>query len=99
MAEQVAESINITGQTWLTVLMFPVGLRYHALHHMFPALPYHRLGEAHRRLMVGLPPDALYRGCNRDSYFGAVRELWQSARQTPAGQSAMRAWSPGAGRP
>ena len=98
MAEQVAESINITGQTWLTVFMFPVGLRYHALHHMFPALPYHHLGEAHRRLMAGLPADALYRGCNRDSYFTAVRELWQSARQTPQGQSAMRAWSPGSGR-
>lgn len=98
MAEQVAESINITGQTWLTVFMFPVGLRYHALHHMFPALPYHNLGEAHRRLMAGLPADALYRGCNRHSYFAAVRELWQSARQTPAGQSAMRAWSPGTGR-
>lgn len=99
MAEQVAESINITGQTWLTVALFPVGLRYHALHHMFPALPYHHLGEAHRRLMLGLPADALYRSCNRSSYFTAVRELWQSARQTPQGQSAMRAWLPGTGRP
>jgi len=99
MAEQVEESINITGQTWLTVLMFPVGLRYHALHHMFPALPYHHLGEAHRRLMQSLPPDAPYRACSRSSFFAAVRELWQSARQTPAGQSAMRAWSSGSGHP
>lgn len=98
MAEQVEESINITGQTWLTVAMFPVGLRYHALHHMFPALPYHRLGAAHQRLMDHLPADAPYRVCNRDSFFAAVRELWQSARRTPAGQSAMQAWLPGSGR-
>src|SRR5690606_19698901 len=38
LPEQVADSINITGQTWLTMLMFPVGLRYHALHHLFPFL-------------------------------------------------------------
>lgn len=98
MADQVAESINITGQTWLTLAMFPVGLRYHALHHMFPGIPYHHLGEAHRRLMQGLPPDAVYRGCNRSSFFAAVSELWQSASQTPPGQSAMRAWLPGSGR-
>lgn len=98
IAGQVADSINITGQTWLTVAMFPVGLRYHALHHMFPALPYHHMGEAHRRLMQGLPPDAIYRVCNRSSFFAAVHELWQSARNTPPGQSAMRAWSPGTGR-
>jgi fatty acid desaturase len=98
MAEQVAESINITGQTWLTVAMFPVGLRYHALHHMFPALPYHHMGEAHRRLMQGLPADAPYRATNRASFFAAVRELWQSARQTLPERSAMRAWLPSSGR-
>ncbi len=98
MAEQVADSINITGQTWLTVALFPVGLRYHALHHLFPALPYHRMGEAHRRLMAGLPADAPYRVSNHASFFAAVRELWQSASRTSPQQSSMRAWSRGAGR-
>ncbi len=94
LAGQVEESINITGQTWLTIAFFPVGLRYHALHHLFPALPYHNMDEAHRRLMANLPADASYRLTNRDSFFAAVRELWQSARQTPNEQSAMRAWLP-----
>jgi len=93
-ASQVEESINITGQTWLTVALFPVGLRYHALHHLFPALPYHNMDEAHRRLMERLPPDAAYRDTNRDSFFAAVGELWRSARQTRRGESAMRAWLP-----
>lgn len=91
-ADQVADSINVTGQTWLTVLMFPVGLRYHALHHLFPALPYHNLGAAHRRLMQHLPADAPYRGSNRESFFASVSEMWRSARLTPPERSAMRVW-------
>ncbi len=93
-AEQVADSVNITGQTWLTVVMFPVGLRYHALHHLFPGLPYHRMGAAHRRLMAGLPSDAPYRASNRESFFASVGELWRSAARSPREQSAMRGWQP-----
>ena len=96
---QVEESINHTGQTWLTVLLFPVGLRYHALHHLFPALPYHRMGTAHRRLMQNLPPDSPYRAVNHTSFAEVVGELWRSARATSRAQSAMRRWSPGSARP
>jgi fatty acid desaturase len=38
-----------------------VGLRYHALHHLMPRLPYHNLGTAHRRLVEALPADHAYR--------------------------------------
>ncbi|NUZ05238.1 fatty acid desaturase [Schlegelella sp. ID0723] len=93
LAQQVEDSINITGQTWLTVVLFPVGLRYHALHHMFPALPYHNLGRAHQRLMEGLPADSPYRSTNRASFFAGVRELWVSARRTSRPQSSMQRWS------
>jgi len=96
---QVEESINLVGQTWLTLLLFPVGLRYHALHHLFPALPYHRMGTAHRRLMQNLPPDSPYRAVNHTSFAEVVGELWRSARATSRAQSAMRRWSPGSARP
>ncbi|HLS87717.1 MAG TPA: fatty acid desaturase [Burkholderiales bacterium] len=89
---QMSDSINITGQTWLTALLFPVGLRYHALHHLFPSLPYHNLGEAHRRLTERLPREAPYHGTARTSFFAAVAELWRSAAATPAERSAMQAW-------
>jgi fatty acid desaturase len=92
--EQLGDSINITDQHWLTVLLFPVGLRYHALHHLFPALPYRNLGEAHRRLTERLPPDAPYHATGRASFFAAASELWRSARQTPREDSAMRRWNP-----
>jgi fatty acid desaturase len=94
LVEQFSDSINITGQTWLTMLLFPVGLRYHALHHLFPSLPYHNLGEAHRRLSTRLAPDAPYHASGRPSYFAAVAELWQSARRTSPENSAISRWRP-----
>jgi fatty acid desaturase len=91
-AEQAEDSINITGQTWVTVLMFPVGLRYHALHHLFPTLPYHNLGKAHRRLSEGLPADAPYHATGRNSYFAAVAQLWRNAMHTTVADSAVTRW-------
>lgn len=38
----------------------PLGLRYHALHHLLPMMPYHSLSEAHARLMTQLPPGSPY---------------------------------------
>jgi len=92
LADQFADSINITGQTWLTVLMFPVGLRYHALHHLFPFLPYHNLGRAHQRLLSELPADSPYRAVNHDNYFAVVAQLWRGARATAPGDSAIPVW-------
>jgi fatty acid desaturase len=91
-AEQISDSINITGQTWLTILMFPVGLRYHALHHLFPSLPYHNLGKAHRRLTTRLPPDAPYHATGRNSFFAAAADLWRGAMRTSPDESAVLRW-------
>lgn len=49
-AEQVADSTTINFPSFLSEIIAPVGLRYHAAHHLFPFLPYHALPEAHRRL-------------------------------------------------
>jgi len=59
--EQLLDSVNYPSRPWLSELWGPIGTRYHALHHLFPSLPYHNLGEAHRRLMKGLPNDSPYR--------------------------------------
>lgn len=47
---QVVDSVNVPPPGWLPLLWAPVGLRYHALHHLVPRVPYHNLAEAHRRL-------------------------------------------------
>ena len=56
---QLSDSIDTPGGPW-TELWAPVGLRYHALHHYFPGIPYHNLGQAYRRIVATLPRDAAY---------------------------------------
>jgi fatty acid desaturase len=92
-AKQVEESINIVRSSLVTLLLFPVGLRYHGLHHLFPSLPYHALGEAHRRLMKVLPEDSPYRRTCCPGFFSALRDLLRGARRAEKhGDDAMRWW-------
>lgn len=51
---QYLDSVNVPPPAPFSALWAPVGLRYHALHHLIPSMPYHSLGEAHRRLRVRL---------------------------------------------
>jgi len=57
---QLVDSVNVLGPPWLTALAAPVGLRYHALHHFLPSLPYHGLGAVHRGMVAELAPDSPY---------------------------------------
>lgn len=56
---QLKDSIDTPG-FWWTELWAPVGLRYHALHHFFPGIPYHNLGIAYRRLIGVFPRNSVY---------------------------------------
>lgn len=79
-AEQYLDSVNIPGNPLITPLWAPVGLRYHATHHLFPALPYHALGAAHRRLRSELRDNRLYLQTERRSLWDALCRLWREAR-------------------
>ena len=61
---QYLDSVNVPPPSPFAALWAPVGLRYHALHHMLPSLPYHSLGEAHRRLWAHLGAESTYRQAN-----------------------------------
>ena len=58
---ELLDSVNLVGSAPLMALLAPVGLRFHALHHFAPTLPYHSLGAVHRALERKLPEGSPYR--------------------------------------
>jgi hypothetical protein len=61
-------------------LAAPVGLRYHALHHWIPSLPYHNLGRTHRVLVSTLHADAPYHATVERGFLPPLRDLLRRAR-------------------
>jgi fatty acid desaturase len=74
-AGQLQDSIDVPGRPW-TELWAPVGLRYHALHHYFPGIPYHNLAKAHRRLTDALAEDSVYRRVSHRSLWRCLANLY-----------------------
>jgi fatty acid desaturase len=71
---QLLDSIDTPGAVW-TELWAPVGLRYHALHHYFPGIPYHNLPQAYRRVVSHLPVAGSYKVMTSRSLPHSLREL------------------------
>jgi fatty acid desaturase len=61
---QYLDSVNVPPPGIAAEIWAPVGLRYHALHHLMPSMPYHDLPEAHRRLARELGVGSTYEGAN-----------------------------------
>ncbi|MBO9714299.1 fatty acid desaturase [Sphingomonas sp.] len=75
---QYLDSVNVPPPGMLPLLWAPVGLRYHALHHLLPGVPYHALGEAHRRLSEALGRDSAYHKASYPGLPGLVVRLVRS---------------------
>ncbi|MET3825719.1 fatty acid desaturase [Sphingomonas sp. PvP055] len=75
---QYLDTVNVPPPALLPVLWAPVGLRYHALHHLLPSVPYHALNEAHHRLIATLAPDSPYHTSNYAGLPGLVARLVRS---------------------
>ena len=73
--DQFLDSVNVPPPALLPALWAPVGLRYHALHHLAPRVPYHNLGTAHRRLVAALPADSDYHRAERKELIPALGRL------------------------
>ncbi len=79
--DQLLDSVNYPYHAWISELWGPVGTRFHALHHLFPSLPYHALPQAHRRLMASLPEDSPYRLTEERSLASGIIHLLRRNRQ------------------
>lgn len=86
--DQMLDSVNYPGSAWISELWGPVGTRFHALHHVFPSLPYHAMPEAHRRLMAQLPDDSPYRQAQEPSLTSGIMQLWRNSRRSTRQKSA-----------
>ena len=76
---QYLDSVNVPPPATLPALWAPVGLRYHALHHLLPSVPYHALGTAHARLMAMIDAESPY---HRGNYTGMIPLVGKIARST-----------------
>lgn len=95
--DQFLDSTNVTGG-WLTELYCPLGLRYHALHHLFPKIPYYNLGKAHRRLVQQLPAESIYHETVYPSTASVIRELVASIKSRRHGGASAKLSGSSAGR-
>lgn len=75
---QYLDSVNVPPPGLIAEIWAPVGLRYHALHHLMPSLPYHSLPEAHRRLVAELGSGTTFDGANHKGMFTLVARIARS---------------------
>jgi fatty acid desaturase len=75
---QFLDSVNVPPPGLAAEIWAPVGLRYHALHHLMPSMPYHDLPEAHRRLARELGKGSTYEGANHPGMLGLVARIAKS---------------------
>ena len=75
---QYLDSVNVPPPGQIAELWAPVGLRYHALHHLMPSMPYHSLPEAHRRLAAHLGADSTFHGANHKGMFPLIGRIARS---------------------
>lgn len=78
---QLEDSIDTPGGPW-TELWAPVGLRYHALHHYFPGIPYHNLGKAYQRIMNAVERHAHYLESTSPSLPHSLSALYGKTRRS-----------------
>ena len=76
ISEQLLDSVNVP-ESLFGILWAPVGLRFHATHHLIPEMPYHSLGKTHKRLIDRFPEKNLYIQTTSQSLSSTLKRLWR----------------------
>ena len=74
--EQIKDSISVTSNSLFTHIFCPVGTQYHALHHMFPFIPYHDLGKVYHYLLVKFPEEKILKETSISSLVETWKKVW-----------------------
>lgn len=77
---QYLDSVNVP--SFIAGIWAPVGLRYHALHHLVPSMPYHSLHEAHKRLSAHLGTGSTFAEASHSGMIGLVGRIARSTMGT-----------------
>ncbi len=75
--DQIRDSISITSNSLFTKILCPVGTQYHAIHHMFPFVPYHAQRKVYEHLRKNFPEEKILTETTRSSMFVVWKELWR----------------------
>jgi len=89
-AEEFHDSIDVPGNSVISPMWAPVGLRFHATHHLFPSMPYHHLGAARRKLIAELEDNRPYLQSTRKNLPYALACLIRDARAAQRGEASSR---------
>mgnify|MGYP000543944495 CR=1 FL=1 len=73
VSDHIMDSCNHTERDFLTWVFFPFAIKFHALHHLFPSLPYHNLRAAHLHLAHELPADSPYHQLSQPTWWSAAK--------------------------
>lgn len=79
LLEQFLDSVDVPGHPIITTLWAPVGLRFHATHHLYPRMPYHNLPKAYELLKNGLSDNKVFLEATRNGLVDALLRLWRDA--------------------
>ncbi len=82
--DQVLDTNTFPRGMILAELWAPLGMRYHALHHLMPSMPYHAMPHAHRRLMAQLPLNSPYHQTVRPGLWPVLVSMVVNRETRPA---------------
>ncbi|MGI9515657.1 MAG: fatty acid desaturase family protein [Pirellulaceae bacterium] len=85
--DHIMDSCNYTDRDFLTWLFFPFAIKFHALHHLFPSLPYHNLAAAHQYLSQELPADSPYHELSQPGWWTTTKATFSSRQKSAGGAS------------